>query len=103
MNSFTITDGWDVCERGNILLIHDEENWMNGWMRLAPKLWLQVSYRPCNYPALNISAASVSDEELAAHITKEFGNGLWFASKLNLDGVELSSDGHILGGDEDEE
>ena len=61
----------DATERGNILLVHNEEKWINSWIRLPePHRWLQISFRDCNYPALNVSTIEVTDEALAAHIRK---------------------------------
>ena len=83
------------CERGNILLSHDEEPWMNAWLRLLGDKWLQISYRPCNYPALDVSTVNISDEDLAEHIRTEFEGGLWYASKMNIEGVELDEYGKV--------
>jgi hypothetical protein len=90
----------NACERGNILIVHTEENWFNSYIRLGePNQWLEISWRPCNYPQLNIQTIEVTDEKLAAHIRKEFANDLWVAAKMNLEGVTLDENSHIL--DED--
>jgi hypothetical protein len=87
----------DENERGNILLAHDEEFWLNAWIRLPGKdEWLQISYRRENYPALEVSTITVTDEALATHIRKAFGGGLWHARKLNIDGVEVEGN-HVVG------
>lgn len=92
--------GIDATERGNILLAHDEEFWLNAWLRLpGENQWLQISYRRENYPALHVATVTITDENLAAHIRKEFGGGLWYARKLNIEGVTVE-DGHIVGDDE---
>lgn len=86
----------NATERGNILLTHTEENWINAWIRLPePNRWLQVAFRDCNYPALNVTTIEVTDEDLAAHIRKDFAGGLWHVNKMNLDGV-LDAHGEII-------
>jgi len=92
--------GINANERGNILLAHDEEFYLNAWIRLPESQWLQISYRNDNYPALEISTITSTDEALAAHINKEFGGGLWSVRKLNIDGVNVE-DNHIVGDDEE--
>lgn len=93
-----------VTERGNILLVHSEENWINAWIRLPEpdiklkdraKPWLEISFRDCNYPALNVQTIEVTDEDLAKHIRKEFGGGLWSVNKMNLAGV-VNEDNEII-------
>lgn len=95
------------CERGNILITHEEEFYLNAWLRLDGKdQWLQVSYRSDNYPALNVSTVTVTEEELAAHIRKEFGGGLWYVRKMNIKGVQIDDHNHVIGdgdADNDEE
>ena len=89
------------CERGNILITHEEEFYLNAWVRLDGKdQWLQVSYRSDNYPALNVSTVTVTEEELAAHIRKEFGGGLWHVRKMNIKGVQIDDHNHVIGDDD---
>lgn len=91
----------DATERGNILLANDEENWLNAWIRLpGENRWLQIAYRQENYPALDVSTVTITDEALAAHINKEFNSGGWTARKLNIEGVKVE-DNHIVGDDEE--
>lgn len=92
--------GINASERGNILLAHDEEFYLNAWIRLPDSQWLQIAYRSDNYPALEISTITSTDEALAAHINKEFGGGLWSVRKLNIEGVKVSLDNHIIGDDD---
>lgn len=88
-------------ERGNIYLAHVEENWHNAWIRVAgDDRWLQISIRPCNYPALDVSTVTITDEDLAKHIREQFGGGLWIALKMNIEGVEVA-DGFVVGDDND--
>jgi hypothetical protein len=91
--------GINASERGNILLAHDEEFYLNAWIRLPDSQWLQIAYRNDNYPALEVSTITSTDEALAAHINKEFGGGLWSVRKLNIDGVNVK-DNHIVGDDD---
>lgn len=91
--------GINASERGNILLAHDEEFYLNAWIRLPDSQWLQIAYRSDNYPALEISTITSTDEALAAHINKEFGGGLWSVRKLNIDGVNVE-DNHVVGDDD---
>lgn len=91
--------GINASERGNILLAHDEEFYLNAWIRLPDSQWLQIAYRNDNYPALEVSTITSTDEALAAHINKEFGGGLWSVRKLNIDGVNVE-DNHVVGNDE---
>lgn len=84
-------------ERGNILLTHDEEFYLNSYTRLGDNRWLEVSFRSDNYPAYNVQTINVTDAELSAHITREFGGGLWYARKMNLDGVKIDESNHVIG------
>lgn len=93
----------DECERGNIWLVHVEEDYHNAYFRLTDNRWLEVSIRPCNYPGFNVKTITVSDAELAAHIRKEFGGGMWHARKMNLEGVELDAESNVVGDDEEDE
>ena len=83
-------------ERGGTLLQHSEECWINAWIPLEKdNTWLQISYRDCNYPALDITTTTITKEELAKHIIENFGedvkDGLWIVKKCNLDIPEFSS------------
>jgi hypothetical protein len=92
----------DETEKGNIWLAHSEENWHNAWIRLGSgQRWLQVAIRPCNYPGLTVNTITSSDPQLAAHINREFGGGMWMARSCNLDGVKLEEGGLVLGDDQD--
>lgn len=94
---FILTEQYAACERGNIWLTHTEEDYHNAWFRLEGDFWLQVSIRPCNYPGFEVNTVAISDRRLAAHIRKQFGNGVWRAMKMNLDGVALDGDGLVIG------
>ena len=89
----------NASERGNILLVHDEEFYLNAWIRLPDSQWLQIAYRNDKYPALEVSTINITDEALATHINKEFGGGLWRVRNLNIDGVNVEDD-HIVGNDD---
>jgi len=94
----------EATERGNILLAHDEEFYLNSWTRLddGPNRWLEVSYRQDNYPAFTVRTITTTDEELVKHIHKEFGGGSWTARKMNLEGVRLTKDQHVIGDDDED-
>ena len=91
----TLLDNLDIgfvaSERGNILLVHNEEKWINAWVHLSAGKWLEIAFRDCNYPALHVAAIEVSDSDLANHIRKEFADGLWSVNKCCIDGVVDSS------------
>jgi len=75
-------------ERGGILLVHNEEHWLNAWLRLSPSEWLEISFRDCNYPALHVAITQVAnDADLAMHIRRNFADDLWHVNKCCLDGV----------------
>jgi hypothetical protein len=91
---------FEATERGNILLAHNEEPWINAWIRLQGELHLSISYRNCNYPALHVSTVTVTDSELADHINREFGGGLWTARKMSINGVYIGEDNIVIGNEE---
>lgn len=92
-----------LCERGNIYLMHTEENYHNAWFRVGDDHYIQLSIRPRNYPAIDLSLIKISEEKLAEHIRKEFGGGSWYAMKLNIKGVETDSHGVVIGDDDEQE
>jgi hypothetical protein len=93
-----LDEHYSDCERGNILITHEGENWHNAYFRFGNEFWLEITYRPCNYPSLNVSVIKLDDKKLAEHINKEFGNGLWIAQKMNIAGVNVNKDGYIIKG-----
>ena len=82
-------------ERGNIWLVHVEENYHNAWIRLPADMWLEVSIRPDNYPGLSVQLVRCSEEDLAKHIRKYFGGHMWIAKKMNIAGVTTTPEGYI--------
>jgi hypothetical protein len=79
-----------LTERSGILL--GQEDNMNAWLRMdGENQWLQISYRPENYPALNVNQISLTDAELVEHINKNFDTS-WSIRKCNIEGVDLPVD-----------
>lgn len=92
----------DETEKGNIWLVHSEENYHNAWIRLGGNRWLEITIRPCNYPGLTVKTVSMTDKELADHINQEFNSGLWIVRKMNLSGVFYSPETLIVEGKPDD-
>lgn len=87
---------WET-ERGNILLVCDEEFYLNAWIRLDTNgNWLQIAYRHDNYPSLEVATVTITDKKLADHINNHFDSG-WTVRKCNIKGVRLDSSMHIIG------
>ena len=83
--NITIPFSWSATERGNILL-DDSEGGFNAWMRLpGDNLWLETTYRPSNYPSVNVGVIEATDKKLAAHINAEC-KGMRIC-KCNIEGV----------------
>lgn len=70
-------------ERGNVLIVHREEPWFNAWIRVEGDIRLEISWRPCNYPALTVQTVKVSDDELFVHMIEQFSD-MWRIEKFNL-------------------
>lgn len=103
MASFIELDlDFEETEKGNILITHTEEFYLNSWIRLGRTTWLEISYRSDNYPSFTTSVVQLSERDLATHIRKTFGGGTWTARKMCIEGVEVDSKGIIIG-DEDKE
>ncbi len=82
----------DLNERGNILLV-DVDSGINAWLRTGlTNVWLEISCRYENYPALTVTLVEITDAELAAHVVKQFGGTGWIVRKMNLDGVTVEND-----------
>ena len=82
-------------EKSNIYLVSEEGDFHHAYIRLpdGPNRWLEISIRPCNYPALLVQTITVTDADLAVHINKEFDG--WIARKMNLEGVAVD-DGRVF-------
>lgn len=84
---------WTANERGNVLLTGDEGE-LHAYLRLPFKgYWLEISYRPQNYPSLNVASLKISDAKLAAHINQKLV-GMW-VRKGNLEGLNVDKEGQI--------
>lgn len=83
--SYQVKLDQDFCadEKGNVLLAHGEEFYLNAWIRLSGNVRLEISYRHDNYPSLIVQTVCITDEELWKHLVKSFGTS-WFVQKLNL-------------------
>ena len=79
-------------EKGNILLVHEEEFYFNAWIQLEKDIWLEIAYRHHNYPALTVQTTKTTDKALAEHINKEFSNGLWVVRKANIEWIDLNKE-----------
>ena len=88
----------ELCERGNILITSREETRVNAWLRIPDHMymWLQISYYPCNYPALYVSTITTTEKALASHIIRKFHGSEWAVLKMNLEGVRLDDDTIVL-------
>ena len=85
---------WSACERGNVLLETSDGSDFQAYLRGDEENeWLEISYREENYPSLNVALRSMTDEELAEHITLTFVG--WYARKMNLAGVECDEEGYV--------
>ncbi len=83
-------------EKGNILLLHTEECYLNAWIQLETSdRWLEISFRSGNYPSLHVATITVSGTELSRHIRKDFDPDEWVVKSMCLDGVADTS-GRII-------
>lgn len=78
-----------LCERGNVLLVQEDSDNLQAYLRTGVGTWLEISYRSQNYPAMYVQAIEISDAELTKHIIKEFANNAWIALKMCLEGVPV--------------
>lgn len=91
----TVLLGDDFCitERGNTLLVHEEEHWFNAWLQLDHRrnVWLEIAFRDCNYPSLSVQTVCITDKKLATHINHEFSSGAWRVFTNNIEGVKIDT------------
>lgn len=102
MDTYTaiLDQDFTATERGNILLVHAEENWMNAWVKLPTAeghedVWLEIALRTGNYPALTVQTVHATEAEMAKHINEKFADEVWFVHKMNIAGV-MVVDGHVV-------
>ncbi len=84
--SVTLDQDWQEDEKGNVLLVSSHEDSWNAWLRLGgldSDLRLEISWRPDNYPSLNLCLIQCSDEKLYQHLVDKFNHD-WIVRKLNL-------------------
>jgi rhodanese-related sulfurtransferase len=83
-----------LTERGGVLIVNGEGDF-NAWLTVpGTNEWREISWRQDNYPALHTADVTVTPEELAAHIQRNFAG--WTVRKMNLPGLEIDVDGDIL-------
>ncbi len=84
---FTLDQDWQEDERGNTLLVSSYDDKWNAWIRLSGTgdIRLEISWRPDNYPALNLCLVKCNDEGLYQHLVQQFDQQ-WQILKLNLNG-----------------
>jgi hypothetical protein len=83
-----------VTERSGVLLSNANGGFQAYLTVPGTGEWKEISWRPENYPALRVSELIVTDDELAAHIQKNFVG--WVARKMNLLKVHLNKDGEVV-------
>ena len=82
------------CERGQNLFTETDGNGdFTAWFAIGD-LWLEIDWRQNNYPALNVRIKPISELDLATHINENLRG--WFASKCNIQGVNLNSAGFVI-------
>lgn len=92
-----LTEEFHETERCNVLLTGTEEFRLNAWIRLRDDVRLEITYRPENYPSLELRVVTVSDKKLAEHIQKTCVGML--VRKLNPDiypNIRRDEDGRIV-------
>lgn len=82
----TLNQDWCETERGNVMLSsHELYSQFNAWIALYEDVWLEISYRPENYPALLVSLVRISEDELFDHLVESYYDSAeWCIDKLNL-------------------
>ena len=83
-----------LCERANTLLVNDGGD-MVAWLTLDGDTRVEVAWNPDNYPALNVTFKTLTDDQLVEHINTNLKG--WSVRKGNLDGLKI--DGHSEIGD----
>lgn len=84
--SVTLDQDWQEDEKGNVLLVCSYDDSWNAWLRIGgldSEVRLEISWRPENYPSLNLCLVQCSDENLYQHLVSKF-SGDWIVRKLNL-------------------
>lgn len=83
-----------LTERGGVLLTNDDGGFQAYLTVPGTDEWQEISWRPENYPALRTSNITATEEELTAHIQKNFVG--WVARKMNLPKVLLDGNGEVI-------
>ena len=93
--------GFSACDRGNVLLSGVDGDVFNAYLRLPGGGFLEITYRPENYPKVNVAALDITEEYLARHINKRC-RGM-FADKANVEGLDLNEAGFIRDSEADDD
>jgi hypothetical protein len=83
-----------LCERANTLLVNDGGD-MVAWLTIDGDTRVEVTWNPDNYPALNVTFTTLTEDQLVEHINTNLKG--WSVRKSNLDGLKI--DGHSEIGD----
>lgn len=83
-----------LTERSGVLLSNDDGGFQAYLTIPGTDEWKEISWRPGNYPALRVSELTITNNELAKHIQKNFVG--WVARKMNLLKVHLNDDGEVV-------
>ena len=90
---FDLANG--LTERGGTLL--SGEVGFNAWLPLGDfpgcTEWLEITWRPENYPSLNVQTVKTTEAKLARHINAKMGG--FTVLKRNLCGLDIE-DGRII-------
>lgn len=81
-----------LCERGGTLLV-TEDGSMVAWLPVGDK-FLEVTYNPDNYPALNVVPTDLTEAQIVKHINDNLVG--WYVRKCNLEGVRVGKADDVI-------
>lgn len=80
-------------ERGGVLLTTDDGGFQAYLTIEGTDEWMEISWRPDNYPALHTTTLTATKKQLAEHIRKNYVG--WTARKMNLPDVPLDHNAEV--------
>lgn len=86
-------------ERGNNLFVEKETGSIAFFSKVDEVNFLQFTYTPDNYPAVDMRIVEISEKRLCMHINENLLG--WSANKCQLEGVILDENCTVVGTDND--
>ena len=87
-------------EKGNHAFVSESLEMTVLFKKIDDSHYFQTAFTAVNYPAFEIAVVDFTDAQLITHIKTRLEG--WYCRKCQFDAVKLSSDGAVLGLDDEE-